>query len=160
MTTTHTHINHGINMTINGKAGNDVLWSGPGGDTLSGGDGEDILFGGKGNDNLTGGAGKDIFEFTAGSGNDIIYGNKGSDILYGGLGTDQLRGGLGLDTYVFPNSELEDGITDVIHELQKGEKIGLSSGIKWRKINATDDTAAPTTLTDSEVESYIQKIRN
>ena len=37
------------------------------------------------------------------------------------------------------NSDLENNVTDVIHDLQKNEKIGLSTGVNWRKINETDE---------------------
>ena len=109
-------------MTIIGKDGiNMNTLGGSGSDTITGGSGNDIIKGKKGSDVIKGG-----------SGNDDLSGNKGSDTLYGGLGTDQLRGGLGSDTYVFPNSDLEDGVTDVIHGLQNGEKIGISSNINWK----------------------------
>jgi serralysin len=55
----------GIGVTINGEAGNDILWAAEGDDTLNGGAGDDVLFGDKGNDNFTGGTGADIFEFTS-----------------------------------------------------------------------------------------------
>jgi hypothetical protein len=55
-------------VTINGEAGNDVLWGSNGDDIINGGDGDDVIFGGAGNDTLTGGAGSDIFQFTATSG--------------------------------------------------------------------------------------------
>ena len=53
MTTPHSNFNYGLNMIINGEAGNDVCGQ-PGGDTITSGDGEDILFE-KCND-ITGGA--------------------------------------------------------------------------------------------------------
>ena len=53
----------GTNITLQGEAGNDVLWAAEGDDTLDGGLGDDTLFGGDGNDTLTGGDGVDIFEF-------------------------------------------------------------------------------------------------
>ena len=55
-------------VTINGEAGNDVLWGSNGDDIINGGDGDDVIFGGAGNDILTGGPGSDIFQFTATSG--------------------------------------------------------------------------------------------
>ena len=59
-------------MTLDGGAGNDILWSSSGADILIGGTGNDSLDGGSGDDQLTGGAGKDTFQFTASSGNDTI----------------------------------------------------------------------------------------
>jgi len=61
-----------LDMTLNGEAGNDILWAAQGNDILNGGTGNDILNGSSGNDTLTGGSGADIFEFTATSGNDTI----------------------------------------------------------------------------------------
>ena len=100
-------------ITIIGRDGiNMNTLGGDGSDNITGGSGNDIIKGKKGADTIKGGAG-----------NDTIYGNKGADILYGGKGTDQFYGGLGSDTYVFPSSELDNGVTDVIHNLQKNEKI-------------------------------------
>ena len=50
-------------VTLNGEAGNDVLW---------GSSGNDILSGGEGNDQLTGGAGSDTYLFDRGDGQDVI----------------------------------------------------------------------------------------
>ena len=72
-----------IDMTLNGDAGNDILWAAQGDDTLNGGTGNDILNGSSGDDTLTGGSGADIFEFTATSGNDTITDfNKDEDELH------------------------------------------------------------------------------
>jgi len=59
-------------VTINGEAGNDVLWGSNGDDVINGGDGDDIIFGGVGSDTLTSGTGSDVFQFTATSGGNII----------------------------------------------------------------------------------------
>ena len=72
-----------LDMTLNGEAGDDILWAAQGDDTLNGGTGNDILNGSSGDDTLTGGSGADIFEFTATSGNDTItdYNQGEGDIL-------------------------------------------------------------------------------
>ena len=70
-----------IDMTLNGEAGDDILWAAQGDDILNGGTGNDILNGSSGNDTLTGGAGSDTFEFTATSGNDTITDFTSEDIL-------------------------------------------------------------------------------
>ena len=72
-----------LDMTLNGEAGNDVLWAAQGDDTLNGGAGNDRLNGSSGDDTLTGGSGADIFEFTITSGNDTItdYSAADGDIL-------------------------------------------------------------------------------
>ena len=66
-------------ITINGGAGNDVIWGSDATETLIGGDGNDIIFGGSGNDTLTGGAGADTFEFTRSAGSDTITDYSKSD---------------------------------------------------------------------------------
>jgi hypothetical protein len=66
-------------VTLQGGAGDDHLWSANGADTLEGGDGNDTLFGGSGNDTLQGDAGADIYQFTASSGNDTIKGYDASE---------------------------------------------------------------------------------
>jgi len=73
----------GTNITLQGEAGNDVLWAAEGNDTLEGGLGDDTLFGGKGNDTLSGGDGADIFEFVSSSTaqTDVITDYTSSDTL-------------------------------------------------------------------------------
>ena len=61
-----------MGVTVNGDAGNDVLWGGLFADTLNGGAGNDVINGNMGNDTLTGGDGADIFEFMANAGSDTI----------------------------------------------------------------------------------------
>ena len=70
-------------ITINGGAGNDVIWGSDATETLNGGDGNDTLFGGSGSDTLTGGSGADTFEFTVTAGSDTItdYSKSDGDIL-------------------------------------------------------------------------------
>ena len=70
-----------IDMTLNGEAGNDILWAAQGDDTLNGGTGDDVLNGSSGDDTLTGGSGSDTFEFTATSGNDTITDFAVEDVL-------------------------------------------------------------------------------
>jgi len=49
--------------TLNGTAGDDLIFGGDGADALLGGAGDDILYGAAGADTLTGGAGADVFVF-------------------------------------------------------------------------------------------------
>ena len=70
---------------IDGGAGNDTLYGGPGG-------GDDVLAGGPGNDRL--------------------YGGRGADRLAGGPGDDRLAGGQGADTFVFGPGDGTDTVTD------------------------------------------------
>lgn len=66
--------------TINGTAGNDMIYAYGGGDTVYGGDGNDVIYGGSGGDTLYGGDGND--QLTGGSGGDTMYGGTGNDIYY------------------------------------------------------------------------------
>jgi len=59
-------------LTLDGGAGDDVLFAGAGGARLLGGGGDDVLVGGAGADELRGGAG-----------NDILFGGAGNDLFSG-----------------------------------------------------------------------------
>ena len=61
-----------IRLTLDGGAGNDIIFGSSGNDTLLGGAGDDTLSGGSGADVLTGGAGNDTFVYGPGSGADVI----------------------------------------------------------------------------------------
>ncbi|MGE5518197.1 MAG: tandem-95 repeat protein [Bacteroidota bacterium] len=79
---TNAYANYG-DMTIDGGAGNDVLF---------GQNGNDTLIGGTGNDTLNGGAGADTV--LGGEGNDLVVakgGEMAGDVLDGGAGTDTLK---------------------------------------------------------------------
>src|SRR4051812_45054485 len=49
--------------TIDGLAGNDIIYASFGNDTVNGGDGDDLLVGGPGADALTGGNGNDTASY-------------------------------------------------------------------------------------------------
>ena len=70
---------------INGRAGADTLYGGPGG-------GDDSMYGGNGDDRM--------------------FGGMGDDTLSGGAGEDTLSGGPGDDTFVFMPDGGDDTITD------------------------------------------------
>ncbi len=82
--------------SVDGGAGNDLIFGGVSDDSLHGGDGNDAVFGGAGNDNLNGGAGND--NLNGGAGNDNLTGDAGNDNLSGGTGDDALSGGAGNDS--------------------------------------------------------------
>ncbi len=65
-------------MTLNGGAGNDLLYGADLADTLNGGNGDDYLRGRGGVDTVNGDAG-----------NDTLVGEFGADVLAGGTGNDQ-----------------------------------------------------------------------
>jgi len=83
------------NDVIAGLGGDDVLYGLGGDDILCGGDGNDVLLGGSGKDRLFGGAGRDALFGEAG--NDQLFGQGGNDYLNGGGGDDVLNGGSGID---------------------------------------------------------------
>ena len=64
----------GIQLTVNGGEGDDVIVGGEGDDTLLGGAGDDVLIGGPGNDILDGGAGDDDIEIQLVGGDLMIRG--------------------------------------------------------------------------------------
>jgi Ca2+-binding RTX toxin-like protein len=83
------------NDTINGRGGDDVICGGPGHDVLLGGPGHDTLLGEGGNDTLHGGADNDVL--FGGLGNDTLSGGAGIDLLFGEEGNDTLHGREGSD---------------------------------------------------------------
>ena len=79
---------------IVGLAGDDQINSGSGNDVVCAGLGDDVVNGGFGNDRLVGGNGRD--SLTAAAGNDTLYGDNPSGP---GGGPDNLSGGFGADTF-------------------------------------------------------------
>lgn len=65
-------IKDGVNGSIKGSAGTDIIIGGNGNDIIKGQDGNDDITGGIGKDSLTGGAGQDTFRFTRGDAMDTI----------------------------------------------------------------------------------------
>ncbi len=95
---------NGIEATIVGTEGNDVISgtyttdviAGLGGnDYILGKGGDDVICGGDGNDILVGNDGDD--KIYGEGGNDMLVANKGNDIIEGGDGTDVCDGGIGVD---------------------------------------------------------------
>lgn len=110
-----------LGSIIYGKAVNDTLDGGEGGQTIFGLDGDDLITGGRdslasrdvnntiaiedledqtesndGNDALYGGKGNDTIN--GGQGDDTLDGGDGDDVLRGQAGVDVFRGGAGSDT--------------------------------------------------------------
>ena len=86
-----TQLGYSLDMTIEGRGGDDRIQAGSGHDTLAGGDGNDVLEGQGGNDSLSGGSGDD--ELLGGTGDDrfyeqVINESFGNDIFDGGAGSD------------------------------------------------------------------------
>ncbi|WP_417495344.1 hypothetical protein [Maricaulis sp.] len=80
-------------------------------DVLQGRNGVDVnLDGGAGNDFIDGLNGNNVL--VGGAGDDSIYGRAGTDTLDGGTGTDTLSGGADADTFVFADGYGADTILD------------------------------------------------
>jgi len=86
----------GGNDYVEGRGANDIICGGPGNDTLVGGPGHDRLLSGAGDDVLRGGARNDLL--VGGPGHDRLVGGLGDDRLTGNDGNDILGGGPGADT--------------------------------------------------------------
>jgi Ca2+-binding RTX toxin-like protein len=71
-------------------------FGGVGSQTIEGGAGNDLIFGQRGNDTLRGGPGND--SLYGGIGDDKLEGGDGDDFLYGGFGADAIDGQEGSDT--------------------------------------------------------------
>ncbi len=92
------------NDQIEGGDGNDLIFALGGADLILGGNGLDRVFAGDGDDIVNGGNDNDILQGNAGddlvngeSGDDILYGSAGADRVNGGVGNDRLLGGAGND---------------------------------------------------------------
>ncbi len=89
-------------------------------DTLDGGAGNDVIFGEDDDDSITGGTGNDSLD--GGIDDDILSGGDGEDTLIGGQGADSMSGGLGDDTFLVgtfddpnnPSDSYIEGIGDTI----------------------------------------------
>ncbi len=86
----------GGNDTIVGGSGADVICGGAGNDTISGNSQNDTIFGGSGNDTIRGGSDMDTID--GGAGDDTIFGNSQNDTIFGGAGNDIINGGPDEDT--------------------------------------------------------------
>lgn len=83
------------NDIISGLGGDDVICGGFGDDIIDSGLGDDIVFAGPGLDTVRARAGNDLVN--GGHGHDDIEGNVGDDVLFGFTGRDYVKGGLGND---------------------------------------------------------------
>ena len=92
--------------TLHGEAGDDKLYGGAGNDTLEGGDGNDVLWGGPGNDTYEGGAGSDVIH--ADAADKSIYGYVMDDKTTTDV-DESIDAAGGIDTVSY--AKLEDGVT-------------------------------------------------
>jgi predicted extracellular nuclease len=85
----------GLEPTILGTDGDDVLTGTNGPDVIMGLGGDDVIKGLNGDDVICGGAGDD--QISGGNGDDTLLGGFGEDLIVGGNGDDDLIGGPGSD---------------------------------------------------------------
>ena len=91
--------------TLNGWAGNDILY---------GGVGDDVLDGGAGSNRLYGGSGNDILKVASGSTNNVLAGGEGSDTLYGSYYSDTYLFNLGDGQDTIVETSTYSGAVDVL----------------------------------------------
>ncbi len=85
----------GVEATIVGTDGDDVLRGTPGDDVIVAGKGNDSVYAGAGNDIVCGNGGADSLWGEAGR--DVLLGGGGADTVIGGDDKDKVRGGSGAD---------------------------------------------------------------
>ena len=117
----------GLSETINGLAGDDLIFA------LAG---DDVIHGGAGFDQIKGGLGKD--QLFGDGGEDLLKGEEGNDLLVGGRGRDVQIGGTGRDTFDF-NKAVESRV-GANHDLVKGFSHAQHDKINLQTIDA--DTTA------------------
>jgi glucose/arabinose dehydrogenase len=93
-------VSNDLGDTLNGLAGDDMLFGGAGNDSLSGGNDNDVLNGGDGNDQLAGDAGNDTLVGGAGFDTAVFSGNKASYTITHGNVATTVSGPDGTDTLV------------------------------------------------------------
>ena len=113
---------NGVEATIVGTPGNDVLTGTPGRDVIVGLAGNDAISGLAGNDLICAGTGADRVQGNLGV--DNIFGGPGADVLSGGVGNDRIQGGDGQD--------LIDGGPGVRDICLGGAKTDKASGCEGR----------------------------
>ena len=92
--------------TLNGLAGDDVIFAGGGGDTLLGGDGADRLVGGAGDDQIDGGLGADIAYYSGARSAYVITATANGWRVSDGRGTDGVDLVKDVETLQFSQSAL------------------------------------------------------
>lgn len=144
----------GMQNTIMGGIGADILKGGDNNDTLYGDDianshtaleGTNTLYGEAGNDKLYGGGVADILD--GGLGDDILDGKEGSDIYYGGSGNDFIKDtGMGV------------GDSDTLSYSTSANAILASVSNSTITIKDGTDITTPGTDTLSQGDHSIEKI--
>jgi Ca2+-binding RTX toxin-like protein len=87
----HPFASGGINLTLDGGAGDDFILGSDGVETTLGGDGNDFVDGNGGNDIAFLGAGDDEFLWDPGEGSDVVEGGEGFDTMtFNGAGANEV----------------------------------------------------------------------
>jgi phospholipase/lecithinase/hemolysin len=92
------------NYTIDGDAGDDIIYAGSGNVTVHGGSGDDLVFAGSGNAKLYGDSGVDVLETNSTGTNTLVGGDGGDALIVNRAGTNTLSGGSGDDLFVLKES--------------------------------------------------------
>ena len=142
-----------INVTLDGREGNDTLIGGGKSDGLLGRDGNDRLLGKKGDDTLYGANGNDTLY--GDTGNDHLNGHGGDDSLYGADGNDTMDGGDGIDRileygnvdYTLTDTSLTGRGTDTLSQIELAR---LQGGTGDNRLDASGATTINVTLDGAE----------
>ena len=119
----------GLNLTVNGDAGNDTINSGPGTTGTYGG--------GAGNDTLNGSGMRD--RLNGQEGNDILAGGDGSDSLDGGDDNDTIAGGAGPDQISSTHRDGADSLSGGASDFDRLDYGGRTTGVSLTANNVADD---------------------
>lgn len=127
---------------ICGLGGNDVLYGAGDDDVIIGGDGADVIYGGDGNDQLLGGDDVDVIfggngddTLDGGAGDDVLFGGAGDDVLIESAGKDTLNGGLGADRVV--SSSANDARMWELMVQQRYVNLPAGSQVRWGEFHGS-----------------------
>jgi hypothetical protein len=107
----------GLDGTLEGGSGNQILAGSTGDDKITGGKGSQIILGGGGNDKITAGKGSQLL--LGGKGDDELKAGKGHDLLDGGPGNDKIDSHNGLSDLVDGGKGNDTCIIDKAKDLVK-----------------------------------------
>ncbi|MBI1418535.1 MAG: hypothetical protein GC146_15065 [Limimaricola sp.] len=138
------------NDSIDGGAGNDLIYGDGGNDTIDGGADNDTLYGGDGNDSLSGG-----------TGNDTLFGGAGADTIAGNAGDNMLYGGADNDTFVVDASAENDtivggetGIDNDVIDFSTTATGGVNVSLTGNEAGTYGSTTAATSGSFSQIEGF------
>ncbi len=146
---------NGIDSTLLGGDGEDVVNGGSGNDTINGGDGTDTLLGGRGDDRIEGGNGDDLIG--GGPGNDTLIGGDGKDSLFGNDGDNKVNGEIG-DTVLDAGAGTNSLVT-IGHTNNASNVVTITSNIETNTATVSDgiDSTA-VTAKNAEIDNKTQQL--